>query len=373
MKFAREHYLDLMTFGDAPRPMFCELFGPLVGLAEEWRAQGATQDEIDMVAFDWDYVPYVGCGGHTGALGDTPPVTLEETDDFVIQRDSLGRTLKLCKGVASIPLPLDYPVKTMADWLALRPRFAYSDERVDVEAIAKAKQAQQDGAVVVAGMPGGFDLIRQLMGDEEACLSYYTQPELVRDILDTAQDTCVKVFERVGEHLAIDQLSVHEDMAGKNGPLAGPVQIKQFIAPYYRAVWEAVSSGGTRLFNQDSDGNMNPVIDAFLDAGVNMMHPFEPAAGMDMVATRQTHGPRLAISGGIDKHVLRQSKQDIRKELEYKLQPVMRAGGTIFGLDHRIPNGTPLEHYRYYVDLGREILGLPPRDPKRCGWGRMAF
>ena len=107
----------------------------------------------------------------------------------------------------------------MADWLALRPRFAYSDERVDVEAIAKAKQAQQDGTVVVAGMPGGFDLIRQLMGDEEACLSYYTQPELVQDILDTAGDTCVKVFERVGEHLAIDQLSVHEDMAG-NGAVS---------------------------------------------------------------------------------------------------------------------------------------------------------
>ena len=42
MRFHREHYLDLMTFGHAPRPMFCELFGPLVGLADEWRAQGAS-------------------------------------------------------------------------------------------------------------------------------------------------------------------------------------------------------------------------------------------------------------------------------------------------------------------------------------------
>jgi hypothetical protein len=55
------------------------------------------------------------------------------------------------------------------------------------------------------------------------------------------------------------------------------------------------------------------------------------------------------------------------------MQPLMRRGGTVFGLDHRIPNGTPLENYRYYVSLGREILGLEPLDGKRRGWRRMAF
>jgi hypothetical protein len=59
-------------------------------------------------------------------------------------------------------------------------------------------------------------------------------------------------------------------------------------------------------------------------------------------------------------------------ELEYKLQPLMRDGGG-FGLDHRIPNGTPLESYRYYVKRGRGILGLPPLDGKHSGWQRMAF
>jgi hypothetical protein len=77
--------------------------------------------------------------------------------------------------------------------------------------------------------------------------------------------------------------------------------------------------------------------------------------------------------GGIDKHVLRRSWDEIRAELEYKMQPCLRGGGTVFGLDHRIPNGTPLENYRYYVSLGREMLGLPPLDSGRRGWGRMAL
>ena len=195
-------------------------------------------------------------------------------------------------------------------------------------------------------------MARELMGEEHACLAYYEQPELMQDILDTLRETSVRVLERVTQRLAIDQLFVHEDMAGKSGPLIGPNQVRQFLGPYYRACWEVVSSCGTRLFNQDSDGNMNPVIDAFLECGINVMHPCEPAAGMDMVATRQKYGTRLAILGGIDKHVLRRSKEEIRRELEYKMQPLMRQGGTVFGLDHRIPNGTPLESYRYYVTLG---------------------
>jgi uroporphyrinogen-III decarboxylase len=103
------------------------------------------------------------------------------------------------------------------------------------------------------------------------------------------------------------------------------------------------------------------------------MHPFEPAAGMDIVQVRKKYGKKLVFRGGIDKHVLRKDKEDIRRELEYKMQPLMKDGGVVFGLDHRIPNGTPIENYRYYVDTGREILGLPPRDPKKRGWSRMAF
>ena len=373
MKWRREDYLDLMTFGETPRPMFCELFGPLIGLAEEWRDQGANEDEIAMVGFDWDYVPYVDCGGVCGPFDAPESVVLEETDTYRIERDYLGRTVKLCKGTATIPLPLDFPVRTMDDWVKLKPLYAFREERIDAAEIEKARAAQAEGAVVRCDLPGGWDTVRELMGEEAACIAYYADPELMHDILATVTDTCVKILERVTETLTVDQLSAHEDMAGKSGPLIGPQQVREFIAPYYRTCWDLASSRGTRIFNQDSDGNMTPVIDAFLECGVNVMHPFEPAAGMDTVAIRQQYGRRLAMLGGIDKHVLRQSRADIDRELEYKMQPIMQAGGTIFGLDHRIPNGTPLENYRYYVQRGREILGLPPLTPAARGWGRMAF
>ena len=71
---------------------FVELFGLLVGLEHEWRDQGASEDELNLVAFDWDYVPVIGCGGDCSPRG-YKTVVLEETGDYRIERDYLGTHL----------------------------------------------------------------------------------------------------------------------------------------------------------------------------------------------------------------------------------------------------------------------------------------
>jgi hypothetical protein len=354
----REEYLDLMTFRRNERPLFTEIFGPLVGLKEEWLEQGATPAELDFSAFRYRCPDTGGIPVNTGQMGQLcPPCVLEETDEFVVSRDSLGRTMRLFKGVATIPLPeRGHPVRTMDDWRRIRHLYEFSPARLagGWEATARAHLAA--GRATVANLPGGFDLPRQLMGEEGVCVAYYEQPELIHDILTTVGDTAFRVLDAVSARVPVDILSVHEDMAGKSGPLAGPKQIAEFIQPYYRRVWDLLAARGTRLFDQDSDGDMNAVIPAFLEAGVNCMHPMEPAANMDIVKVRQRYGTRLAFYGGIDKHVLRQSPEAITAELEYKLPPMVASGGCVLGLDHRIPNGTPLANYRFYIAKAWEII-----------------
>jgi len=352
----REEYLDHMTFRRNERPLFTEIFGPILGLKEEWEAQGATPQELDFSAFRYR------CAGRghlpvlTGRLGDTPPELIEETEEFRVWRDDLGRLMKLSKNAATLPLPLTYPVKTMDDWLKIKPRYGFSEQRLAQDWRGAFQRLRAEDRVVCVSMPGGFDEPRQLLGEEQLCLAVYDEPELIHDILQTIGDTVFQTLERVSREVTIDVLSVHEDMAGKSGPLIGPEQVREFILPYYRRIWDLLQERGTRLFDQDSDGNMNAVIDVFLEAGVNCMHPMEPAAGMDIVKIREKYGTRLAFYGGIDKYVLRRSKEDIVAELEYKIPPMVRTGGCVLALDHRIPNGTPLEHYRFYVQKTWEIM-----------------
>ncbi len=356
MEVRREEYLDFMTFQRLIPPMFTEIFGPIVGLKEEWAAQGATPEELDFSTFRYRRAMNYNIPVCTGFFGGPKEEILEETDEYIIALDGMRRRVKLCKGSASIPMPLDYPVRTMDDWQEIKPHYEFSEQRFGKDWLGETRKHLTAGHVITVEIPGGFDEPRELMGEENICIAYYDQPELIHDILQTIGRTAFLVLDRVSEAVQVDQLFVHEDMAGKNGPLAGPKQVEEFIAPYYRRVWDMLAGRGVRLFLQDSDGNMDDVIPAFLDAGINMMHPFEPAAGMDVVKSRQTYGRRLATEGGIDKHVIRRSREEIVAELEYKIPPMVKTGGAVLGLDHRIPNGTPLENYRFYIQKAWEIL-----------------
>jgi hypothetical protein len=352
----RDEYVEYMTFQRPGPPMLTELFGPLVGLREEWAQQGADEAELDFSAFEYRQPAFGWIPAHCGAFDLPDGEILRETPEEIIARDGLGRTMRLCRGSASLPLPLDFPLRTHEDWERLKPHYTFREDRLQADWEQRVGELIATGQVLTLSIPGGFDEPRQLMGDARACMAYYDQPELMRDMLQTFADTACAVIERVAGKAPIDRLFVHEDMAGKSGPMAGPDQVREFILPYYRQVWDTARAHGTRLFSQDSDGNMNPVVDAFLEGGVNVMYPNEPAAGMDIVALREQYGRRLAFQGGLDKHVLRQGKSAIDRELEYKIPPMVRSGGCVFGLDHRIPNGTPLEAYRYYLDKAWEIL-----------------
>ena len=352
----REEYLDYMTFQRNDRPLFTEIFGPMIGLKEKWADQGATEAELNLSTFKYrcesrGYLPV-----NTGCNGGFPEEVLEDTPECKVYRDGFGRTQKLCKGFATISLPQDFPVATMDDWLKFKPWFRFSEDRLAGDWRAAAADHRQNDRIVCVGIPGGYDVCRDLLGDEGACVAYYEQPELIHDILDTLTDTAYRVLETVSAEAPIDLLSVHEDMAGKSGPLAGPSQIEEFIGPYYRRIWDLLSDRGARLFEQDSDGDINPILDAFTDAGLNCTLPVEPAANMDIVKLREKYGRRLAFYGGLDKHVLRGSREEILAELEYKIPPMVAGGGCVLALDHRIPNGTPLANYRFYIRSAWEIL-----------------
>lgn len=375
MIWKRDEYLDHMTFQHSKGELFVSLFEPLSQLLNEWRQQGATEDELSQRAFGWDSVQYALLPVKTHAITDIQPRVISENAQEKVFIDGLGRLMKLCKNTADIPLPQKYVVETEDDWRKIKHWFEFREDRVDYEKLKQLSKAQKEGTMIVAaigsGLPGGFDGPRELMGEENLCYAYYDMPEMIEDMLNTFADTCLKVFERASDYVTIDMLHVHEDLAGKSGPLIGKTQIQEFLNPYYHKVWDPLKQRGARLFSQDSDGNMESVIDDFLDCGLNFMYPCEPQAGMDIVELRQKYGHKVAFQGGLDKFMLRGTKEDIRRELEYKIRPELLGGGMIWGIDHQLYNGVSLENYWYFVNLGREMLGLPPAEP--CEWVRMAF
>ena len=124
MGVRREEYLDYMTFKTNKRPLFIEPFGPIVGLKDEWKAQGATAAELDMSAFKYRQAISSNIPVNTGWLGEADEAVLEETDEYIIARDRYGRRIKLLKGVChstpSARFPRAYDGRLAEDQASLR-------------------------------------------------------------------------------------------------------------------------------------------------------------------------------------------------------------------------------------------------------------
>lgn len=371
MIWNRERYIAHCLFEYTGREMFVEMFGPLVQLEAEWRKAGVPEEEIGMSAFDWDYVPHFDAAAVTGAVTGITPRVLKDNAEETVAIDHMGRHTRVIKRTASIPLPMDFPVKEPEELEKVKKWYAFSEDRIDTEKLYEQRKQWERGELSVFQIPGVFDELRDLMGEQLLCVSFLEEPDLIRDLLDTFTDTAVKCIERAGAIVPIDCLHLEEDLAGKNGPFIGPNIIREFFYPYYSRVYEAARAYGAKLFSMDSDGDVSPIIPALIDCGLNCLYPCEPVGGMDIAALRKQYGKKLCLAGGISKFSLFGGPEKIRAELERRITPDTLGGGTVFGLDHRIPNGISIENYRYYVRLGREMLGLPP--VSGTGWGRMAF
>ena len=134
-------------------------------------------------------------------------------------------------------------------------------------------------------------------------MAYYDQPELIHDILQTISDTAFRVLERVSAMAPVDMLAVHEDMAGKSGPLAGPAQVREFIAPYYRRIGIASGARG-----------------APVRAGFGWQHEprHRPSGGW-----RQLHAPYRASSGyghGADSREIRDATGALWRDRQARAQ-----------------------------------------------------
>ena len=98
----------------------------------------------------------------------------------------------------------------------------------------------------------------------------------------------------------------------------------------------------------DSDGDISSLIPIWLEAGINMLWPFEVAAGMDVVKVRQTYGHDLAIMGGIDKRAVAKGGDMMRREVD-RVMPLVEDGGYIPELDHGVPPDISWPAYYDYV------------------------
>ena len=161
---------------------------------------------------------------------------------------------------------------------------------------------------------------------------------------------------RALREVKFDFYYIHEDMAGKGGPLMGPEMFREFILPHYKRFIEFLRSGGVEIVLVDTDGDHHALIPVFLEAGVDGFGPIERAAGMDPVEMRHQYGRGLCMVGGIDKREIAKGPEAIRREVDRTIRPIIGQGGFIPTIDHAVQPGVSLANFRYYLDAKRRAM-----------------
>lgn len=82
------------------------------------------------------------------------------------------------------------------------------------------------------------------------------------------------------------------------------------------------------LYLPGSIGNVEQLVLLWLEVRINLISPFEVAAGNDVVAIREMYGKDLIIGDGIDIRALIKGKEAIREEAMSKVPFLLEQGVT---------------------------------------------
>ena len=284
---------------------------------------------------------------------------LEEMDTTFIIRDSDGVIKKIFKENPDLSMPMfiEFPVKTPADWEKLKHEHMQID-RVeellgDVPAMAKDLGGEARNFPVFMTACGGFGHPRNLMGDENLCIAYYDEPEMIHDILKHWLAVNAEILSVVSKYIVPDNYLIWEDMSYRNGPLIGPDMVRTFMLPYYKDLIAHAKSLGVKAVTVDTDGDCLSLLPVFMEAGVDVFLPFETQAGMDVVSIREQFGDVFGIVGGIDKRKLADGKEETKKEIDRICSYFLTSKRYIPCLDHTVPADVPYDNYLYYLECLR--------------------
>jgi hypothetical protein len=283
------------------------------------------------------------------------PRVIEETAEHVVRLGDDGIVTRQVKHGTSVPQFISYPVQRESDWPAVERRLdpEAPGRYADLERVAGRVRGRT--TVLRFGICGAYGTLRNLFGPEGLGYALYDCPDLVRRILrHWVRFTC-SLADHLCPAIDFDYAFLWEDMAFKTGPLLSPAHSRQLLLPAWREVIDYLRGRhGLDLVMVDSDGNDWELLPIFLEAGVNLFTPLEIAAGMEPLAIRDRH-PSLALLGGIDKRVLRDGREAIRREIDRKVPALLARGGYFPSLDHHVPADVSFEGFSVYLEELRSV------------------
>ena len=281
-----------------------------------------------------------------------PREMIQETERYRIYRDSNGATRKDLKTPGGwTPQWLDFSIKGRDDWHRLREHARYSPSRLSSH-LNNANSSMRAGLKFITySVHGCFHATWNKIGMETLLIWMLDDPDLIQNMFAVHTQLAIDLYDGIKRKgIQFDGAWVSDDLGYRTAPLISPEMYRRLVMPYHRRLCEHFARDGLRTILH-SDGNVEPLIPHFLEAGFAALHPLESKAGLDVRNIKPRYGDRLVLFGNIDVRKLAGSREEIEEEIYTKVTAAKQGGGYIYHSDHSVPSNVSFENYCFAVEM----------------------
>jgi uroporphyrinogen decarboxylase len=279
---------------------------------------------------------------------------LEETDAYVIERSGWGSLWKHKKGGYFYEF-IEPCIKEPEDLDNVRFDPADLDARyIDWEKEVKAQK--MNGRCVFGKIGGPYIRTGFMRGEANFLMDIAGDPSFAKEMAERSADLLLEIgIEEIRRGKLQDTgVWIFDDMGCNNGPMMSPDSFEKIFYPSYKKMVKGLKEAGASKVGLHSDGNIMPLLDMLVDAGIQVLNPIEPKAGMSIEKLMKKYGRKLAYVGGMCNSLVLPfagKEEIIKKTME--ILDVAKNGGVVIG-SHSIGPDIPVENYLAYYNTVME-------------------
>ncbi|MDR1491513.1 MAG: hypothetical protein LBT05_02150 [Planctomycetaceae bacterium] len=255
-----------------------------------------------------------------------------------------------------IPACRKHAVTNIADW----KEYAFPDPQSPYrfQTLEKALNRFGDRRAVVLNLRDGFSDMRDLLGYQQALISFAADKRHFSDFLKRVAEYNITLAEIAVERYGVQIVATTDDVCTARGPIISPKTYREVIYPAFYEVMQAFRSLGL-LIVKHCDGDVRKFIDLWIDAGIHCLDPIDPGGNLDMGEMKRQYGDKICLKGNIDcvGTLTNGTPEQVEEEVRVCIKKGGR-GGFILSSSNTIHRGVKPENYRTMLLALRKYGGV---------------
>ncbi|MEW5946674.1 MAG: uroporphyrinogen decarboxylase family protein [bacterium] len=263
-------------------------------------------------------------------------------------RDYYGTT----RGIGGIYMEsVDFVCKSPED--LKRYRFPDASNPLHFEHIRWIRRAFP-GACILVWSPGVQDWSQSWMGIENLYVWMVEYPEVIKDFFGKMTDHTLQII-RGAMKAGADVIIMGDDYGNQRSLMISKPMWEEFTYPCLRRQIETIHEcGGKALLH--SCGTVAPLLDRFVEAGLDALHPFQTLPGNNLEEAVRDFGERLAFLTGIDvQKAPEMTPEQLRRDIIRTWRTAGGNGGVVLTTTNFLQYDTPIENIREIFRTVKDI------------------